>query len=82
MNEIIDDIHTNTLYMASIKLSIVEWHGKDALYDMGMVYKQQYRLEIQSMQEEWFRRYLMEENKWKSEVQKMKTHITILIEEK
>jgi hypothetical protein len=46
VNEILNDIRTNNLAMASVKLSIVEWRGKDALYDLGMVYKQQYRLEI------------------------------------
>ena len=43
----------------------MEWKGKDVLYDLGMVYKQQYKLEIQVMQEEWFQRYLHEESKWK-----------------
>ena len=47
------------------KLSIVDWKENYSLYDLGIIYKQQYRLEVQAMQEESFKRCLEEENKWK-----------------
>ena len=47
VNEILDDIQDNTLALASVKISSINWTGRDELYDLGMLYKKQYRIEIQ-----------------------------------
>ena len=41
INEILDDICTNTLALASTRLNFGEWKEKEALYDLGIIYKQQ-----------------------------------------
>ena len=51
VNAILDDIMANTLDLASVKISYVNWTGRDELYDLGRIYKQQYKIEIQQMQE-------------------------------
>ena len=35
------------------------------MYDLGMVYKHQYKYEVQEMQERWLKQHFIDENKWK-----------------
>lgn len=49
VNEILDDIRTNTMALAVVKVSSVNWTRKDALYGLGLIYKQGYKQEIQTM---------------------------------
>lgn len=68
--------------MASMKLNTVKWQGKNDLYDLGIVYKHQYKLEVHAMQEIWFQRYLQEESKWKAHIQNLKAQNDQLRKEK
>ena len=58
VNDILDYIITNTLLISSCKLNTIQWKGKDKLYDIGIIYRDQYKLEPQSLKESWFAQYL------------------------
>ena len=49
VNEILDDIQDKMLDLASVKISSINWTCRDELYDLGMLYKKQYKIEIQRM---------------------------------
>ena len=49
VNKILDDIQDKMLALASVKISSINWTGRNELYDLGMLYKKQYRIEIQRM---------------------------------
>ena len=60
----------------------INWTGKDELYDIGMIYKQQYIIEIQKMQEWWFDVYLALESRWNAKIQHLKQQVEIMKLEK
>jgi hypothetical protein len=72
INEILYDIITNTLASASLKVNLHQWQGKGELYDLGIIYKEQYKVEIQRMQEQWLAQHLKEENMWKLKLENVK----------
>ena len=53
IQKILDDIIINTYSIVSLKSNIQLWKGKEELYDLGIIYKQQYKYEIQKIQEQW-----------------------------
>ena len=51
INKILDYIIINMYSIVSLKSNIQLWQGKEDLFVLGIIYKQQYNYEIQKMQE-------------------------------
>lgn len=77
INQILDGIITNTLSISCMQINKVNQKGKEYLYDLGIIYRDQHKLKIQTLQEIWFSQYMQVESKWKKKFLQLKTQRTI-----
>lgn len=75
INDILDDIITNTLSISSLKLNTIKWKGKEKVYDLRIINKDQNKFELQSLQENRCNQYLQAESRWKLKFSQLKTQL-------
>ena len=72
INEILDDICTNTLPLASVRLNYVEWKEKKHCMTLGLYEINSINMRCK-MEEEWYAQYLAEEHKWNQNIGTLKS---------